>query len=122
MKKLFSLLLMVLISISLFSGVAPSSKRLGKVAVSLDEDSLSLLAYKAFSSPLSEQWLREHTIATEAFIVSYLPFLSEILPMENIIISEEKENRLSLYSRKSGYLISLIYENGLISAMSFKPI
>jgi sporulation protein YlmC with PRC-barrel domain len=72
---------------------------------------------KAFSSELSDSWLEMYTINTEAFIVSYLPLLSSILPMENLLISKMENGRLSIYSQKSGLLISLIIENGLISAI-----
>ena len=117
MKKLFVLFLVFCLSLSLFAGIAPQSKKIGKVLVNLEKDSIEYRVKKAFSSELSDSWLEMYTINTEAFIVSYLPLLSSILPMENLLISKMENGRLSIYSQKSGLLISLIIENGLISAI-----
>ena len=117
MKKLFVLFLVFCLSLSLFAGIAPQSRKLGKVLVNLEKDSIEYRVKKAFSSELSDSWLEMYTINTEAFIVSYLPLLSSILPMENLLISKIENGRLSIYSQKSGLLISLIIENGLISAI-----
>lgn len=118
MKRLFALALAFLISLSLYSGITPSSARLGRVVVELEESSMEAKMLKAFSSEFSEAWLKEYTVNTEAFALAYVPLLSSLLPMENIILSKEENNRLSLYSRKSGYLVSLVFEDGLISALS----
>ena len=117
MKKLFVLFLVFCLSLSLFAGIAPQSRKLGKVLVNLEKDSIEYRVKKAFSSELSDSWLEMYTVNTEAFIVSYLPLLSSILPMENLLISKMENGRLSIYSQKSGLLISLIIENGLISAI-----
>lgn len=117
MKKLVVLFLIFCLSLSLFAGIAPQSRKLGKVLVNLEKDSIEYRVKKAFSSELSDSWLEMYTINTEAFIVSYLPLLSSILPMENLLISKMENGRLSIYSQKSGLLISLIIENGLISAI-----
>ena len=117
MKKLFVLFLVFCLSLSLFAGIAPQSRKLGKVLVNLEKDSIEYRVKKAFSSELSDSWLEMYTINTEAFIVSYLPLLSSILPMENLLISKMENGRLSIYSQKSGLLVSLVIENGLISAI-----
>lgn len=117
MKRLLSLGLAIFLSLSLFAGIAPSSLSLGRVVVEVEEGSVEEKILKAFREEFSEAWLSEYTVNTEAFALAYVPLLSSILPMENIIISAEENNRLSLYSRKSGYRVSLILENGLISAL-----
>ena len=122
MKKLFTLFLVFCLTFSLSAGIVPQSKAIGKVLTNLEKDSIEYRVKKAFSSELSDSWLEMYTVNTEAFIVSYLPLLSSILPMENLLISKMENGRLSIYSQKSGLMISLVIENGLISAIGTETI
>ena len=122
MKKLFLLFLVFCLTFSLVAGISPQSKTIGKVLTKIEKDSIEYKIKKAFSSELSDSWLEMYTVNTEAFIVSYLPLLSSILPMENLLISKMENGRLSIYSQKSGLMISLVIENGLISAIGTETI
>ena len=122
MKKLFLLFLVFCLTFSLTAGISPQSKAIGKILTKIEKDSIEYKMKKAFSSELTDSWLEMYTVNTEAFIVSYLPLLSSILPMENLLISKMENGRLSIYSQKSGLMISLVIENGLISAIGTETI
>lgn len=122
MKKLLLLFLVFCLTFSLTAGIHPQSKAIGKVLTKIEKDSIEYKVKKAFSSELSDSWLEMYTVNTEAFIVSYLPLLSSILPMENLLISKMENGRLSIYSQKSDLMISLVIENGLISAIGTETI
>lgn len=119
MKKI-GVLILLFLSLSLYGGISPESLKVGAVDAFLEKGSLSSLAAEAFQSEFSLEWLEKYTINTEPFILAYSPELSSRLPMKSLVVGKEKENRLSLYSQEDGLLITLVFEDGKISAIDFQ--
>ncbi|MBQ0072317.1 MAG: hypothetical protein KBS81_10785 [Spirochaetales bacterium] len=117
MKKAFLTLLLLTLSLSLFAGLAPPSKKIGEVAVSWAEDSVEAFIQKALSKPYTEEWLSTYTLEKEAFALAYTTILCDLLPMKNFLLSTYRDGEISVLSLETGKVVTFLMKEGRISAL-----
>ena len=110
MRRIF-LFILLLCSFSLFAVIVPYSDTIGRIQVDIEEESNAEMVLKAFSEEFTEAWIEKYANNDQLFALAYSPILSTLLPMTNLIISEERDNTLSLYSLDSKDFVSVIVSN-----------
>lgn len=121
MKNFLSLLFLLLFSSALvFAAVVPQSSKVGKVCVEIKEGSVEEMVSSALKEEFSLSWIEKYCDESDAFLSSYSPLLSSILPMESIVMGEYDGNGISLYSQKNGVYLYLIIKEGKIVALQNK--
>jgi len=110
MRRIF-LFILLLCSFSLFAAIVPYSDTIGRIQVDIEEESNAEMVLKAFSEEFTEAWIEKYANNDQLFALAYSPILSTLLPMTNLIISEERDNTLSLYSLDSKDFVSVIVSN-----------
>lgn len=118
--KRFLIIALMLIAFPLTAAIAPTSQRLGPVAIDVKKGSLSELAKEAFNDYFSPEWLEKYSINDDLFALTYSSTLASILPMDNLIFGKEGKNSLSFYSQDTMIEISLVFSEGKISAMDVR--
>ena len=78
-----ALLLLIIALIPALYGVAPSSRKIGPVIVSIESGSISETALAAVSEPFTEEWLERYTSDPMAAGEVLSPVLSSVLPLAN---------------------------------------
>ncbi|MBO8436262.1 MAG: hypothetical protein IAA97_04725 [Spirochaetes bacterium] len=114
------LLLLILCCAPLFA-VQPRSAVIGMVQTDVQSESITAIALSAASEPYTEAWLEEYAVDKFSFGEAYSPFLSSSLPLDNPIASMEKNNAVTLRSLSDGTVISFIFQDGRIAAVSSNP-
>ena len=116
MRKLLPLLALSLLGS--LGAVAPVSVALGPVQVSIEEGSLSELALEALRGEYTEEWLWEYTESPMLFAAAYSPLLHSLLPMDGVLIGEEKDGALKVLDQATGAVLSLSFCGGKLSAVT----
>lgn len=119
MRYILSFIVLFL-SFSLFAVVVPQSETIGRIQIDIAEDSISSWILKGFKEEYTEDWIETYAGGDELFAVAYTPMLSELLPMTNVVISEEGKTGLSLYSLDSKQVVSIAFDGKKIIALSVK--
>ena len=115
-------LLLLLISFSLYAAITPNSERLGRVAVSVEENSNASLLLEAFGEEYTESWLKKYTTGDDLFPLLYSDKLSKLLPIKNIILGENVRDSISFYSSDSNVFISATFKDGKIYALDISTL
>ena len=118
---MLKLLLILLISFSPLYAVAPVSATVGRVQCSVVPQSITEIALKAASEEYTEAWLDEYAVDKISFGEAYSELLSASLPLDNPIAGEEKNSAVTLRSLTDGTVLSFIFQNGRIAAISESP-
>lgn len=117
MKRVICVISVILALSNIFS-VAPVSPYIGRLEIEVEEGSNMEKALKAFHSELDDMWFETYTTCEKALIDTYFQPLKEILPLENVVASSERDGALSLYDLDKKVRVSLVYgEEGLIKAL-----
>ena len=120
-KHLSVFIALLLLSLPLFSS-APVSETIGRVAVEIDDDSITAIALEAASKEYTESWLDEYAADKISFGEAYSPLLSSLLPLSgNIIAGEEKNNAVTIMDMEDGTVLTFIFRGGRIAAISQDP-
>ena len=118
-----ALLLLIIALLPALSGVAPSSRKIGPVIVSIEPGSISETALAAVSEPFTEDWLERYTSdpMTAGEILS--PVLSSVLPLANPIAGNEKAGAVDILDLATGSVYSFIFRDGKIASCypSYSP-
>ncbi len=118
MKRFLSfLLILVLSSLALFSAFDAISRDGLKILHAAEEGSAEELAIKALKSDVSLSWYDEYTTAEKVLIESTYKSLAEILPLDNFVISEKKNDAIRVYS-SDGTIIDISFKENRISSIS----
>lgn len=117
MKRVFSIMVSLILLSSLAAGIIPQSKRVGIVAVETEEGSVEEMLLTAFQEEFTLSWIERYTLATDTFLEAYSPLLSALLPMEDIVVGTFDGDGISLYSQKSGDWVYIIIKEGRIAAL-----
>ena len=115
------ILAMLIICVSSLPAVAPVSGTLGLVETAPAEGSITSIALEAASEPYTEAWLDKYAADKISFGEAYSSFLSEALPLENAIAGKERNGAVALRSLADGTVISFIFTDGRIAAVSPSP-
>lgn len=118
-----ALLLLIIAFIPALYGVAPVSRKIGQVIVSIESGSISETALAAVSEPFTEDWLERYTSdpMTAGEILS--PVLSSVLPLANPIAGNEKAGAVDILDLATGSVYSFIFRDGKIASCypSYSP-
>ncbi len=120
MGRIIALALLSL-TLSSLSAAAPVSDTIGRIQTDVREGSITEIALEAVSSPYTEEWLDAWTFDKIAFGEAYSPILSELLPFDNPVASEEKNGAVTIMDLADGTVLSFIFRNGCIWALSTAP-
>ena len=115
------ILAMLIICVSSLPAVAPISGTLGLVETAPAEGSITSIALEAASEPYTEAWLDKYAADKISFGEAYSSFLSDALPLENAIAGKERNGAVALRSLADGTVISFIFTDGRIVAVSPSP-
>lgn len=113
-------ILILFCSLPLYA-VQPRSETLGMIQTDVNPDSITAIALSAASEEYTEDWLNEYAADKIAFGEAYSSFLSSSLPLENPIASAEKNGAVTLKSLSDGTIISFVFQDGRIAAVSPSP-
>lgn len=117
MKRVLVFALAVLLSLPLFSAVAPLSTSIGKVSLSPVRGSAEYLVWSAVRREYSDGWLERYTSSPVPFALAYSSTLSPLLPLDNYIVSEENDGEVKVLDMESGTVITFIIKEGSITAL-----
>lgn len=109
--------MLLLSSIPLFASV-PTSESIGRIATDVAEGSITEIALEAAGREYTEEWLDDYAVDKVSFGEAYSPLLSEVLPLDNPVAGMEKGGAVSLMSLSDGTVLSFIFRNGRIVAVS----
>ena len=118
MRKLF--IAMLLLSSSAFAAV-PVSQSIGRIQCEIPSGSVTEIALAAVSEEYTEAWLDEYAVDKITFGEAYSEILSSALPMTNVIAGSERNGAVTLKSLDNGTVLSFIFRNGRIVAISQSP-
>ena len=118
MRKLF--IAMLLLSSSAFAAV-PVSQSIGRIQCEIPSGSVTEIALAAVSEEYTEAWLDEYAVDKISFGEAYSEILSASLPLDNPIAGEEKNSAVTLRSLTDGTVLSFIFQNERIAAISESP-
>ena len=113
-------ILILLLSSSLYAS-SPVSGTIGPVQTSVEEGSITGIALKAASEEYTEAWLDQYAVDKVSFGEAYSSLLSDTLPLSDLIASGERNGAVSVMSLESGTVLSFIFTDGRISAVSLSP-
>ena len=118
-----ALLLLIIALIPALYGVAPSSRKIGPVKVSIEPGSISETALAAVSEPFTEEWLERYTSDPMAAGEILSPVLSSVLPLSDPISGEEKAGAVDILDLATGSVYSFIFIDGKIASCypSYSP-
>ena len=118
-----ALLLLIIALIPALYGVAPSSRKIGPVNVSIESGSISETALAAVSEPFTEEWLERYTSDPMAAGEVLSPVLSSVLPLANPIAGNEKAGAVDILDLATGSVYSFIFRDGKIASCypSYSP-
>lgn len=118
-----ALLLLIIALIPALYGVAPSSRKIGPVIVSIESGSISETALAAVSEPFTEEWLERYTSDPMAAGEILSPVLSSVLPLSDPISGEEKAGAVDILDLATGSVYSFIFRDGKIASCypSYSP-
>ena len=97
-----ALLLLIIALIPALYGVAPVSRKIGPVIVSIESGSISETALAAVSEPFTEEWLERYTSDPMAAGEVLSPVLSSVLPIANPIAGNEKAGAVDILDLATG--------------------
>lgn len=120
MRILVLLLSFLSLSLPLFSS-APVSGTIGQVAVEIVPGSITEIAIEAAGREYTESWLDDYASDKISFGEAYSEMLSSLLPLSDIIAGEEKNNAVTIMSLADGTVLSFIFRNGRIAAVTPAP-
>ena len=118
MKGRLCILIVLFISFSI-SAVAPYNNRGERVVIDYPDDGTYSTLARALKEEVSLEWYEEYTSADSLLVSSTFSSLCDILPMENFVLSEGKNNAIGALSLTDGRYISFTFLDGKIHAMSF---
>ncbi|MGN1163837.1 MAG: hypothetical protein ACI4S4_03410, partial [Candidatus Ornithospirochaeta sp.] len=107
MRRFSCLILVSIVFISLYAGIAPQSAKIGSVAVSIGEGSVEEMVLSAVKEDFTLFWLEKYAVSDDGFAVAYSSVLSSLLPMEEVILGTYDGEGISLYSAKDGKKVYL---------------
>ena len=81
----------------------------------------SIAALNAAGEEYTEAWLDEYAVDKVSFGEAYSPLLSSVLPLSNVVAGIEKGGAVSLRSLDDGRVLTFIFSDGRIAAVSEKP-
>ncbi len=116
MKKVLLMNIALFLSLCCLSATVPVSKTVGMVV--LVPEGRTKIAKEAFTTPFSKEWFESFTTGDEVLALTYAPMLSEILPLENLIIGEEKNGVVKLRESDSMTVYSVFFDGDRIKALS----
>ena len=118
-----ALLLLIIAFIPVLYGVAPVSRKIGPVIVSIESGSISETALAAVSEPFTEEWLERYTSDPMAAGEVLSPVLSSVLPLANPIAGNEKAGAVDILDLATGSVYSFIFRDGKIASCypSYSP-
>ena len=120
-KKLSAMLIVLMLVPCILSAVVPVSRHVGKVNTFPESGSIASRAMEAFRSEFTDTWLETYTTGDRALIDFWSETLMDILPLNNLIVGEEKDGAVSLYDLEKEIYISLVFDEGkLISAIEIE--
>lgn len=111
------LLVFLLLPTFVFSDVKPTSDELGIISTVVEEGSELETALSAFYSDFDDKWIEKYTNGDLLFISSYSKALSEMLPMKNLIASEDDDS-VELMSLTTQDRVTVFFQDGKIYALS----
>ena len=114
------LLAFTLFSLPLAASV-PVSATIGRVAVEIPSGSITETALKAAESEYTEAWLDEYALDKISFGEAYSELLSSLLPLSDLIAGEERNNAVTLKSLADGTVLSFVFRDGKIAALTPVP-
>lgn len=117
MKKVVSLVLLIIVSFSLFSSVSPISGRIGRVCASPQKESVEEMVSKAMKSEYTDYWLEKYTLDPISFALLYSDVLSSIIPMDNFILSYFNKGEIKVLNLDSDKVLNIKIEEGKILAL-----
>lgn len=120
MRILVLLLSFLSLSLPIFSS-APVSGTIGQVAVEIAPGSITEIAIEAAGREYTESWLDDYASDKISFGEAYSEMLSSLLPLSDIIAGEEKNNAVTIMSLADGTVLSFIFRNGRIAAVTPAP-
>lgn len=115
------LILVAIISVSPLFAVAPVSDEIGRIQTAVADDSITCIALKAAGEDYTESWLDEFAVDKISFGEAYSGILSSLLPLHDPIAGEEKNNAVTLKSLSDGTVLTFIFVDGRIAAISQSP-
>lgn len=118
---MLKLLLISLAFLSPLYAVAPVSGTVGKVQCTIVPESITETALKAATEEYTEAWLDKYAVDKISFGEAYSEILSSSLPLDNPIAGEEKNNAVTLRSLADGTILSFVFADGRIAAVSESP-
>lgn len=120
MRKIAFLIASIMIASSVHA-VSPVSASIGRVQGDVKEHSITAIALRAVSEDYTEAWLDAYASDKIAFGEAYSPLLSSVLPMDNPIASEERNSAVAIMDLSTGTVLSFMFRNGRIVAVSTAP-
>ncbi len=111
----------LLISIMPLYAVAPLSSSIGRIQTDVKDGSITAIALEAAGRSYTESWLDDYASAKVSFGEAYSEILSASLPMDNPVAGTEKNGAVTLMSLTDGTILSFVFRNGRIVAVSPAP-
>ena len=118
---MLKVLLFLILIITPLTAAVPVSETIGRIQTAVEEDSLTAIALEAAAEEYTEAWLDEYAVDKITFGEAYSALLSETLPLSNIIAGTEKNGAVTLKSLSDGTVITFIFLDGKINAVSLSP-
>ncbi len=118
MRKTVLLSALLFLSLSL-AAVSPYNSKGERIIITFEEDSNYALLREALKEGVSLEWYEKYTSSDSLLISSTLERLQDILPFENFVFSEEKDNAISVLNLADGTYLSFTFLDGKIHAIGF---
>lgn len=120
MKRVLLVYLVLLLSFPLYATVSPTSDKIGRVAVSLEEGSMEEKVYYAMKSEYDDEWLNTYTSSPLPFAKAYSSELASLLPIENFLLSIYDKNEVKVLDMESKKIITIVFKDGLFAALKIE--
>ena len=118
---MLKVLLVIVFSLSSLHAAVPLSESIGRIQTNVDPQSITATALNAAREEYTEAWLDEYAVDKVSFGEAYSPLLSSVLPLSNVVAGIEKGGAVSLRSLDDGRVLTFIFSDGRIAAVSEKP-
>ncbi len=118
MRKLL-VILPLMLCLSPLPAVVPIADDGGRLIIKYSSESNYALLEKALKDSLDLSWYEKYTTDDPILINSTFTLLSSLLPFENFVMEEEKNNAIRVISLSDGTVVSFTFKDGLIHAVSF---
>ena len=118
MKRSFIILLLIFSTLSL-SAVAPYDERGERIVMDYQEESDHAVLYKALKEEVDLEWYEKYTSADSLLVSQTLEPLKQILPLDDFVFTEEKNDAIGVLCLSDGRYLSFTFKDGRIHAISF---